>query len=230
MQRIVRARLGLWRAKPGAGDFWEKMPRTWLESFMGSAGSGREHPSRKFVADLIRPGERVLDAGCGAGVDFQVLLEAGKADGYVGVDRTEALVRLAHERYRYGDFRYGDVAELERLFGSASFDVVLMRHVLEHQFAFEPAMDQAICVARRLAVFVFYLTPRHLPVNIPKMDARPDLPYYVHIYSRAAILEYLDRRGLCWQWRGNMGSSRAGWLTGETNTVLIVSRDAGTPG
>jgi hypothetical protein len=27
-----------------------------------------------------------------------------------------------------------------------------------------------------------------------------------------------------------MGSSRAGWLTGETNTVLIVSRDAGTPG
>lgn len=111
-------------------------------------------------------------------------------------------------------------------FGRNRFDVVLVRHVLEHLPDFEPAMNEAISVSRRLALFVFFLTPRSLPLGVRKVDLRFNWPvFYTYVYSRRAIDRFLIRCGLHWRWYDNLGISRAGWFADEVNSALVVSRD-----
>ena len=220
---LLQALLGIQPTEPR--ENWRNLPREVLATLMHKEGAGKEHPSRAFVASLIREGESVLDVGCGAGVSYEVLMSAGPASGYVGVDSSEPSIEIARELYPTGDFRVGNGTALTTQFAAESFDVVIVRHVLEHLPGFELAMDQATAVSRRLAVFVFYLTPRSLPFGVRKLDPGHGRPIvYTHIYSRPAINRHLARRGLYWQWCGNLGVSRAGWFANEVNSALLVSR------
>src|SRR5262249_13074833 len=194
----LEALLGLQSTRQRA--FWRTWSRDALATLMHTGGAGIEHPSRHFVASLIRPGERVLDVGCGAGVNYEVLSAAGLAAGYVGVDSSEPSIEVARELYPSGDFRVGEAEALERQFGAESFEVVVVRHVLEHLPDFERAMFEAITVSRRLAVFGFALTPRSLPFGVRKLNPRIASPFFAYIYSRPAIDRYLDRRGLHRRW------------------------------
>jgi SAM-dependent methyltransferase len=120
----------------------------------------------------------------------------------------------------------GNATTLVSQFGSDAFDVVVLRHVLEHLPDFEVAMREAISVSRRLAVFVFYLSPRSLPFGVRKLDPghnRPD--FLTYVYSRPAIDRFLARGGLHWHWYDNLGLSRAGWFANEFNSALVVSRN-----
>jgi hypothetical protein len=86
-------------------------------------------------------------------------------------------------------------------------------------------MGEAISVSRRLAVFVFYLTPRALPLGVRKLNpGHNSLGLYTYIYSRPAVNRFLDGRRLHRQWHDNLGVSRAAWFAGEVNSVLVVSR------
>jgi len=193
---------------------------------MNKEGAGKEHPSRAFVASLIRKGETVLDVGCGAGTGYEILAGAGPESLYTGVDSSEPSIEIARELYPAGDFRVGNATALVPQFGTASFDVVNVRHVLDHLPDFEPAMEQAISVSRRLAVFVFFLTPRALPFGVRKLDPGFNRPaFYTYIYSRPAINRFLLQAGLHWRWYDNLGVSRAGWFANEMNSALVVSRN-----
>lgn len=205
---------------------WRTIQRDFLATLMRKEGAGPEHPSRIFVASLIESEESVLDVGCGAGAGYESLSLAGKAHRYVGVDSSEPSVEVARELYPSGDFREGNAIRLRNQFEEAGFDVVVVRHVLEHLPDFLPAMEQAIAVSRRLAVFVFFLTPRLLPFGVRKLDAGLNRPaLYTYIYSRRAIDRFLARSGLYRRWYDDIGISRAGWLANEPNSVLIVSRE-----
>lgn len=206
-------------------ELWRQLPREYLATFMRGEGAGKEHPSRKFVASKLRAGERVLDVGCGAGVGFEALQEAGLASRYVGVDSSEPSIEVARELFPAGDFRIGNATSIVAQFGEASFDVVLVRHVLEHLPDFELAMGQAIAASRRLALFVFFLTPRALPFGVRKVNpGHNSVGLYTYIYSRPAIERFLAASGLHWLWYDHLGVSRAGWFAGEVNSALIVSR------
>jgi SAM-dependent methyltransferase len=192
---------------------------------MHKEGAGKEHQSRAFVTSLMREGESVLDVGCGAGVCYEVLAGVGLAARYVGVDSSEPSIEIARELYPTGDFRIGNATTLADQFGVKSFDVVVVRHVLEHLPDFQPAMDQAISVFRRLAVFVFYLTPRSLPFGVRKLDpGHGGELLHTNIYSQRAIDRFLSRRALHWRWYIGLGLSRAGWFANEVNSALVVSR------
>lgn len=222
---ILEALLGIQPTEPR--EHWKHLPRELLATLMHKEGAGQEHPSRAFVAALIREGESVLDVGCGAGAGYEVLAAAGRASRYVGVDSSEPSIDVARALSPAGDFRVGNATALLPQFGAQSFDVVVVRHVLEHLPDFELAMEQAVAVAGRLAVFVFFLTPRALPFGLRKLDPglnRPD--FYTYIYSRPAIDRFLTRAGLDGCWRQNVGVSRAGWLANENNSVLVVSRSS----
>lgn len=193
---------------------------------MQKEGAGKEHPSRRFVASLVREGDGLLDVGCGTGVGYEALAGERLASNYVGVDSSEPSIEIACELYPAGDFRVGNATELVPQFGVNSFDVVLVRHVLEHLPDFELAMNQAITVSRRLAVFVFYLAPRTLPFGVRKLDPGHGRGLlYTNIYSRPAINRFLDRQGINWNWYDNLGVSRAGWFANEVNAALVVSRN-----
>jgi SAM-dependent methyltransferase len=221
---LIEALLGLQPTRQRA--YWRSWSRQELATLMHTGGAGVEHPSRHFVVSLILAGESVLDVGCGAGVGYEVLNTKGLAAGYLGLDSSEPTIEVARELYPSGRFCVGEAEALERQLGTKSFDVVLVRHVLEHLPGFERAMFEAITVSRRLAVFVFALTPRTLPLGVRKLNPRLSPPFYTYIYSRPAIDRYVDGLGLQRRWHDGLGSSRAAWLVGEVNAVLIVSRSA----
>jgi SAM-dependent methyltransferase len=221
---ILEARLGLQPTEPR--ENWRILHRDLLANLMHSEGAGKEHPSRAFVASLMREGDSVLDVGCGAGAGYEALAAASLESRYVGIDSSEPSIEIARELYPAGDFRIGSATSLLSQFGPNSFDVVLVRHVLEHLPDFETAMTEAISVSRRLALFVFFLTPRSLPLGVRKVDLCINRPtFYAYVYSRRAVNRFLSPRGLHWRWFDNLGASRAAWFAGEVNSALVVSRD-----
>jgi len=84
---------------------------------------------RDFLLARVRPGERVLDVGCGEGVFAAELARAGAA--VVGVDVAEEPLRRARRRHSQLDLRVID-GERSWPLQDASFDVVWAGEVIEH--------------------------------------------------------------------------------------------------
>jgi ubiquinone/menaquinone biosynthesis C-methylase UbiE len=82
----------------------------------------------------LRPGERVLDAGCGSGAMARVMAAACPEAGVTGLDRRSAYLDFARERAAAEalanvDFTAGDLFALP--FADASFDGVWTKYVLQ---------------------------------------------------------------------------------------------------
>jgi ubiquinone/menaquinone biosynthesis C-methylase UbiE len=84
---------------------------------------------RAFLLAAVRPGDRVLDIGCGAGEFTAALSEAGATA--VGLDVAEAALRRARARHPGLDFRltpFDGPLALE----DNSFELVWASEVIEH--------------------------------------------------------------------------------------------------
>jgi SAM-dependent methyltransferase len=82
------------------------------------------------LADLaqIRPGQRVLDVGCGPGALLTELVGRLGADAVAGVDPSESYVAAARERHPGVDVRVAPAEELP--FADESFDAALAQLVV----------------------------------------------------------------------------------------------------
>jgi ubiquinone/menaquinone biosynthesis C-methylase UbiE len=106
----------------------------WL---VGALTLGRAGALRRQTVRLaqIRPGERVLEVGCGTGdVALRARAAAGPAGAVVGIDPAPEMISRAQRkaaRRRVGiDYRVGVVEALD--FADASFDVVLSSMMMHH--------------------------------------------------------------------------------------------------
>jgi SAM-dependent methyltransferase len=78
-------------------DWLEGIPQATIESF---AGTGNP-----FSLGEIHPSERVVDVGCGAGIDsFIAANKVGSAGRVIGVDMTPAMLERAHGSAIEGGF------------------------------------------------------------------------------------------------------------------------------
>jgi 2-polyprenyl-3-methyl-5-hydroxy-6-metoxy-1,4-benzoquinol methylase len=85
----------------------------------------------KFAARLLRPGDEVLDAGCGHGIGSVFLRPFART--VTGADADEALIGHCRETYADVDgldFAVADVRDLETL--GRSWDAVVSLDVIEH--------------------------------------------------------------------------------------------------
>jgi len=82
----------------------------------------------------VRPGMRVLDAGCGPGITTSVLCDVVQPKGsVVGVDYSEDRIRYAKERYGGSSNVSFHVQDIRNKFnGLGSFDIIWVRFVLEY--------------------------------------------------------------------------------------------------
>jgi SAM-dependent methyltransferase len=109
-QEIARRTVGL--------DYAQK----YAERFRAMAARGDDvHGEARFVAALVPPPARVLDAGCGTGRVAIRLAELGY--DVVGVDIDASMLAMARDQAPDLDWRVGDLAELDT---GQLFDVVLV--------------------------------------------------------------------------------------------------------
>jgi 2-polyprenyl-3-methyl-5-hydroxy-6-metoxy-1,4-benzoquinol methylase len=107
-------------------EWLEGIPESAIESF---AGTGNP-----FSLGEIRPGERVIDIGCGAGIDSLIAAKNVGSDGKViGIDMTEAMLDKARQACEEAglsqvEFRYGHAENLPVPDGWA--DVVISNDVI----------------------------------------------------------------------------------------------------
>jgi 2-polyprenyl-3-methyl-5-hydroxy-6-metoxy-1,4-benzoquinol methylase len=101
---------------------------------------------RDFTARLPHnPGAAILEIGCGSGDTGRLVLAAGKAGRYVGIEVFEAAA--AEARRHLTEVHVGDVERMPLAFPPGSFDALILSEVLEHLI--EPGV-----LLRRLAPLV----------------------------------------------------------------------------
>ncbi|HNQ86180.1 MAG TPA: class I SAM-dependent methyltransferase [Deltaproteobacteria bacterium] len=153
----------------------------------------------------LKPGFKVLDAGCGGG---RHLSEAYRARGVsvVGIDlnRDDALKAhnttkiMRHEGEHGGGASLVMVSDVTRLpFKDASFDLVICSEVLEHIPDHRQAIAEVIRVlkpGRSLVVSV----PRYLPERICwalSEDYHNEEGGHIRIYRTGDLINLLERAG-----------------------------------
>jgi SAM-dependent methyltransferase len=146
---------------------------------------------RKFLLEELRPGERVLDLGCGAGEFTAELARAGAL--VVGVDVAEAALERARSRNPGLDFRLAPIDGPLPLEDNA-FDLVWSSEVIEH------VADTArwLSEVRRVLVpggRLLLSTPAHgrLRVALGGVERfSPPLGDHLHLYTRASLHRLLE--------------------------------------
>jgi glycosyltransferase involved in cell wall biosynthesis len=108
---------------------------------------------------LLSLGQTLLDVGCGPGAIWTHLEPHRGRFSWTGIDATQQMLDVAHRRFPQVPLFRGDSGALP--FADGEFDVVLLRHVLEHQppWLMERSLIQAMRVAKRAVVVGFYVTP-----------------------------------------------------------------------
>ncbi len=104
----------------GAGDTWRRVARgsfggdgyasAYAERFDAVADRDEAHGEANFVARLVPPGARVLDAGCGTGRVAARLAALGRE--VTGVDVDESMVAQARRRWPGLEWLVADLAAL----------------------------------------------------------------------------------------------------------------------
>jgi glycosyltransferase involved in cell wall biosynthesis/SAM-dependent methyltransferase len=116
--------------------------------------------ARRQLADiLVRLGDSLLDVGCGPGALWVHLEPHRPRFTWTGADVTKKMVALAQRLFPQVPVHHADAGSLP--FEDSDFDIVLLRHVLEHlpPWLMENALAEAIRVSRRTVVLVFHLSP-----------------------------------------------------------------------
>ena len=107
------------------------------EFFTRLMGLGTNGRNSRMVVELakIKPGDKVLDVGCGTGSLTLTAKSAAGRDGIVhGIDASPEMIEVARRKVpRSGSEVVFDVGLIEQLaFPDATFDVVISRLVIHH--------------------------------------------------------------------------------------------------
>jgi SAM-dependent methyltransferase len=161
----------------------------------------------KRLSSILRPGDHLLDVGCGAGHYYRSLKDRiAMPIRYTGVDATPYYIERASEAFREdgaATFLTGDIFDLD--FAATSFDVVMCNNVLLHLPSIVRPLAELCRVARRHILIrtvvasksyvVMDVTPRPDGEDFDADGAPRDF-HYLNIYGEGYVRHLLgkDRR------------------------------------
>jgi len=108
--------------------------------------------------DMVEKGQKVLDIACGDGLLLSALAKKGAS--VAGVDISEERVRKCREKGL--DVSVVDIATELLPFQDSAFDVVIMLDVLEHLYAPEELLSEAVRVSKK-----------HIIISVPNFSSLP---------------------------------------------------------
>lgn len=152
---------------------------------------------RALLLGEVRPGERVLDLGCGAGRFVGALRSAGCAA--IGVDVAPAALERARRVVPGGDFRLADPDGTLPL-GHGEIDLVWCSETLEHVVDTAPILSEARRVLRR-GGRILVTTPDHgrlrrTLIALARFDAHFDpLGGHLRFYTERSLTVVLANAG-----------------------------------
>lgn len=154
---------------------------------------------RGFLLSAVRPGDRALDLGCGAGDFTAVLAQAGAQA--VGVDVAEAALARARSRHPELDFRLAPF-EGPLPLPDGSFDLVWSSEVIEHVADTARWLSE---VRRVLAPGgrLLLTTPAHgrLRLALGGLERYSEpLGDHLHLYTARSLRTLLDEFGFGEVW------------------------------
>jgi SAM-dependent methyltransferase len=163
-------------------ELWQRLPE-------GPALPDFE-PRRAFLLSEVRPGDRALDLGCGAGQFTAELVRAGATA--LGADVAEAALSRARSRHPAIDFRLVPIAG-PLPFEDCSFELVWASEVIEHVADTARWLSEVIRVTAPGGRLLL-TTPTHgrLRVALGGIERFSDpLSDHLHLYTRGSLQSLL---------------------------------------
>lgn len=164
------------------------------------------------IAEWIRPGERVLELGCGTGLMSATVLETSVPSAWLGLDRSTAFLERARARHLPGaTFESADLDDLDGPGTLGTFAHVLATNVL-HELA-DPSEFLRRCV-RLLAPGGRIHVSLQNPLSIHRVCA-------VELGLIDSVAEVSDR-GRQWGTRGLWSAEALGDLARESGLDVLA--------
>lgn len=141
-------------------NWWSKNIENW-KTYIRSYNEGIDFPSRKWLANFLKIHgvKSVVDVGCGGGIDLEQYRKDGYVGEYLGVDYTPEAIETCKEMFPNEKFAVADARFLSAVLEQNSYEVVTIRHTLDHIDNWQAALESAYKVASRFVVIVLWVPP-----------------------------------------------------------------------
>lgn len=121
------------RKRPDSKSLGDYYPESYApynpgQGWVAQLRAGLVQRRARQLSKLVKSGGAVLEVGCATG-DFLALIRNCSGHRVVGLEMSEKAAEIGRARYGL-DIRCGTVEQLD--FHQEVFDIILMRHVLEH--------------------------------------------------------------------------------------------------
>ena len=173
---------------PNGVFYWDDADPDELERLVCRL-SNTNDPERREIRNIISKVNPVsiLDIACGPATELRGYREEGMAIRYLGLDKSEYMLNKAKERFPNADFISGDAENLP--LADSSFQIVLLKHILEHLKSYRKAIQEALRVSNDVVIVDFFHKLLPIRWDIPLKSKKG---YWNNWYSRERFEELLD--------------------------------------
>lgn len=151
----------------------------------------------ELLAGIARPGESLLDAGCGSGYFFHSLKARGLALEYRGIDATARFIDIGRAFLPAAGLPADRlaVARIEDLDGEV--DHALCMNVLSNIDNYHRPLERLLRVARRSVILRESIKDgaEYRYVVDPYLEAPRPLKVHVNAYDRREIIAFMESHG-----------------------------------
>ena len=143
---------------------------------------------RQCIRSILKEEDayNILDVACGPATELTGYQEEGLELDYVGFDKSKYMLGVARKRFNGKPFVRGDVESLP--FKNNSFQIVLLKHILEHVPSYEQTVGEAVRVSDQNVIINFF--HRLLPINFD-LNLYDKRGYWNNWYSRSKFESFL---------------------------------------
>lgn len=171
------------------GDFWDhRFDVERDETHIHYVERDRNQTAYRWLLELLRPGSRVLNVGCGNG-KFESFFDFSRFSGvsYEGIDIAKKSIRQLGKKYSQFHFWVSDITT-EQL--KHTFDVLCVFEVLEHISAAKVlSVLMKLYAATEKGGYIMVA----VPLNEPLLEMFPLNPNeHVRLYSKEVICAELE--------------------------------------
>lgn len=156
---------------------WSELPPTFLEEGDWAIGQNAFAPDRQLfrrVLGALPTNAKLLEVGFGTLIDYEGMLHNGNLHDreYVGYDVTPELVERARLLHTDGGtdgpiFRVQDVLEMD---DESAYDVIWVRHVLEHVQDGTEALRRLWRATRGTLILSWFIRPTFTPSEVGMVE------------------------------------------------------------